>query len=196
MTGGRTGPSGHPARRALVVATLSSAAAVALLLVVYYAAPLDRPLDLWTGIMFASGLAVYGWLVVSQVRAVVRSDFPRVRAARAVATGFPLFLVLYAAAYSIVAHEFPGSFTEALNRTDALYFTVTVFATVGFGDIAPTTDLTRILVTTQMVLGLVVVGLVARILLGAVERAEDGDGPRTSDGGPAADPPSGRRGGG
>ncbi|MBN9736453.1 MULTISPECIES: potassium channel family protein [unclassified Pseudonocardia] len=190
-SGGTSGPS---ARRALVVAILSSTASIVLLVAVYYLAPLDRPLNLATGAMFASGLAVYGWLVVAQVRAVGRSDFPRLRAAKAVATGFPLFLVLYASAYCIVAHERPDSFNQVLDRTDALYFTVTVFATVGFGDIVPTTSLTRILVTTQMILGLIVVGLVARLLLGAVERAEDGHGPRTSDGGPAADPPPGTRG--
>ena len=33
-----------------------------------------------------------------------------------------------------------GSFTQPLDHTTALYFTVTVFATVGFGDIVAATD--------------------------------------------------------
>ena len=37
----------------------------------------------------------------------------------------------------VLAGTDPGSFTEPLTRTDSLYFVVTVFATVGFGDITP-----------------------------------------------------------
>ena len=31
--------------------------------------------------------------------------------------------------------RYPGAFTERMNRLDSLYFVITVFATVGFGDI-------------------------------------------------------------
>jgi hypothetical protein len=51
-----------------------------------------------------------------------------------------------------------------------LYFTVTVFATVGFGDITATTELTRALVTGQMVSGIVIVGLGARIIVDAIKQ--------------------------
>jgi hypothetical protein len=36
-----------------------------------------------------------------------------------------------------------------LTRTDALYFTVTVFSTVGFGDITAKTETARLVVTGQ-----------------------------------------------
>jgi len=42
-----------------------------------------------------------------------------------------------------------------------------VFATVGFGDITPQTELARIVVTIQMLVGLTVVGVVAKVLFGA-----------------------------
>ncbi len=48
---------------------------------------------------------------------------------------------------------------------------MTVFATVGLGDIAPRTDLARIVTTTQMLVGLTALGVIAKILLGAVEVA-------------------------
>ena len=44
-----------------------------------------------------------------------------------------------------------GNFSQPLNHTDALYFTVTVFATVGFGDITATTEAARLVVTGQMI---------------------------------------------
>ena len=66
-----------------------------------------------------------------------------------------------------------GAFTEPLSRTDGLYFTVTTFATVGYGDIAPRTELTRSLVTIQMLVGLIAVGVIAKLVLGAARVAHE-----------------------
>ena len=62
----------------------------------------------------------------------------------------------------------PGAFSEPLRRTDALYFTITVFATVGFGDIAPVTAGARVVTMVQMLGDLLVVGLVLHLMVGAV----------------------------
>jgi voltage-gated potassium channel len=56
-----------------------------------------------------------------------------------------------------------------LTKTDALYFTVTVFATVGFGDIVPRTELARIVTMSQMLADLVVIGLIVRVMISAVK---------------------------
>jgi voltage-gated potassium channel len=58
---------------------------------------------------------------------------------------------------------------HTLTRTDSLYFTVTVFATVGFGDINPTSQAARVLVTVQMILDLLVLGLGIRVFTSAVQ---------------------------
>jgi hypothetical protein len=47
-------------------------------------------------------------------------------------------------------------FAGPLTRTDALYFTVTVFPTVGFGDITARSETARIVVTGQMIADLVI----------------------------------------
>ncbi len=49
-----------------------------------------------------------------------------------------------------------------------MYFTVTVFSTVGFGDITAKTDLARTLVTLQMIFSLVVLGLLVKLFSTAV----------------------------
>ena len=81
-------------------------------------------------------------------------------------------MVVFAAIYCIVDAGQAGAFSERLSRTDALYFTVTVFATVGFGDIAAVSELARVLVTAQMVLGLLTVGVIVKLLLGAADVAK------------------------
>ena len=57
-----------------------------------------------------------------------------------------------------------------LTHTDALYFTVTVFTTVGFGDITAKSEGARLLVAGQMVTDLIIIGIGAKIILGAVTR--------------------------
>ena len=59
-----------------------------------------------------------------------------------------------------------------MSRSDALYLTVTIFATVGFGDISAQTESARLFVTSQMLLDLVVLGLVIQVILGAVKRGK------------------------
>jgi len=57
-----------------------------------------------------------------------------------------------------------------MTHTNALYFVVTVFATVGFGDITAQTEAARLLVTGQMITDLIILGLGAKVILGAVQR--------------------------
>jgi voltage-gated potassium channel len=152
-------------------ALLRAAATVALLLCGYFLAPLDRPLDAGTLVKFLLGLVLVGAIVALQARRILTSHVPRLQAIQAIAVILPLLLLVFAAIYVAIETNRPGSFTEPLSRIDSLYFTVTVFSTVGFGDIAPKSELARVLTMTQMLMGLVAVGLVARILFGAMETA-------------------------
>jgi len=80
-----------------------------------------------------------------------------------------LLLVVFAAVYYLTGQAQPDGFSEPMDKIGAMYFTVTVFSTVGFGDITAKTDLARTLVTIQMLFNLVVIGLVAKVILGAVD---------------------------
>jgi voltage-gated potassium channel len=120
-------------------------------------------------VTLTAGLLLLAAVTVWQVRAVLRSPRPGVRAIEGVAATAPLFLLLFAVTYYVIARSQPASFNhEGLTRTDTLYFTVTVFTTVGSGDITANTEVTRVLVTLQMVLDLLVLGLGVRVFLGAV----------------------------
>ena len=160
-------------RRRRTVQLLWTAMSAVPLLVLYYLAPLDGPLDISTLIWFVLGLVAFALVIVRQVRAIVSSEAPRLRTVRAIVIGASTLLVVFAATYSVISTSRPDSFTEPLSRTDALYFTLTVFSTVGFGDIAATTEVSRDVVTVQMVLDLIILGLGVRVLTRAVQVGTD-----------------------
>jgi len=137
---------------------------------IYYLLPLDHTAQWLAVMMLAIGLAVLIGLVAYQVRAISGSRYPGLRALEALAVTIPLFLLLFASTYLVMAALSARSFSQPLNHTDALYFTVTVFATVGFGDITATASVARLVVTGQMIVDLIILGLGARVILGAVSR--------------------------
>jgi voltage-gated potassium channel len=152
--------------RGLLRALATTVALVAL----YYLLPLDHSAR-WLAItMLVIGLVALIGLIAFQVRTIIVSPFPGLRAVEALATSIPLFLVLFASTYVVMGAIAADSFNQPMTRTDALYFTVTVFATVGFGDITAKTETARLLVTGQMIVDLIILGIGARVILGAVQR--------------------------
>ena len=115
-------------------------------------------------------LAVFGVVVGIQVPAIVKSRYPGLRAIEALALTIVLFLLIFARLYLSNSLANPATFTVPLDHNSALYFTVTVFATVGFGDIVAASNPMKLLVTVQMLLNLVVFGLVIRVITSAAQR--------------------------
>jgi hypothetical protein len=149
---------------------LIAAAIAAILVVLYYELPLDRRSDGSLVLEVVGGVVLLAAMIVWQVRAIVRSDYPGIRATQALTATAALFLLLFASIYYTASLDDVATFSEELSRTDALYFTVTVFSTVGFGDITPEAEAVRLVVATQMLLDLVVLGLGIKVILGAVQR--------------------------
>jgi voltage-gated potassium channel len=156
-------------RRLVLGALLRATVTPGVLLVLYYSLPLDHPVGVREAFWFLAGFLVFAAAASWQVYSITRSALPRLRAIEAVTTVVPVFLLMFAGAYFLLSAGGQDSFIEPLSRTDALYFTVTVFATVGFGDITPRTTTARVLVTIQMIGDLVAVGLVVKLILGAVQ---------------------------
>ena len=70
----------------------------------------------------------------------------------------PLYLLLFASTYFLMERASAANFTQPLSRTDALYFSVTVFSTVGFGDIAAKSEAARVVLIVQMLADLALLG--------------------------------------
>ena len=171
-------------RRLIIAAVLRGLVVTTVLVVLYYLMPLDQPWDTGTAVRLVIGLLVFAGITVWQVKAVAGSRYPGLRAAEALGLIIPLYLLLFASTYFLMERASAANFTESLSRTDALYFSVTVFATVGFGDIAAKSETARVVLIVQMLADLALLGAGARVLLGAVRRGQqrrsgpgDGDGP-------------------
>lgn len=161
-----------PARRRRIagLGLLRSLATTVVLVALYYLLPLDHiknvPVTLVVGLLILVSVTVW------QLRIISRATYPALRAIEALATTLPLFLLLFAWAYLVMAGSSPANFSaHSLTRTDALYFTVTVFSTVGFGDITAVSQSARLVVTVQMLLDLLALGLVVRAFAGAIQFA-------------------------
>jgi voltage-gated potassium channel len=173
-------------RRLLLWVLFRSLASAVILVALYYVVPLQDLKGVHLGVSLMVGMAILAVVIVVQVRAVTASRYPAVRAVEALALTAPLFLLMYATAYVVLAQDNAANFsTHQLSRTDALYFTVTVFSTVGFGDISATSQGARVIVTVQMVLDLVIIGLGVQAFRGAVSMGRQ----RSGAGSPPEPPP-------
>jgi voltage-gated potassium channel len=158
-----------PPRRLAALALVRASLTATVLVVLYYTAPVSGAMDPSAIALLLAGLLLFAVVIGWQIRAILRSRYPGLRAVEALASAIPLFLLLFALVYLKLADLDAQAFSEPLTRTDALYFTITVFSTVGFGDITPLTQPARVVTMVQMLGDLVVVGLVLRVMLGAVK---------------------------
>jgi voltage-gated potassium channel len=156
------------------MAALRGLLTASVLVALYYLLPLDFD-DSGTSefVKLAVGALVFVALMAWQLRAITQSKTPGLRALEALFLAVPLFLILFATAYYAMSQGDTANFTAPLTRTDALYFTVTIFSTVGFGDISARAESARLVVTAQMMLDLIVLGVGVKIILGTVQRTKE-----------------------
>ena len=112
------------------------------------------------------GLLLFVVMVGWQLRTIVRAEHPVLRAAAVIVFAVPMLVVIFAFTFLTISRADPQSFSEQLGRVDAMYFTVSTVATVGFGDITPTSAGARIVVSFQMLFDLALLaGLVRLVVL-------------------------------
>ena len=189
QTGPASPASGRHTPRLVILAVVRVTLSVSALFAAYFLVPArsDDGAPSWPWLVML--LCVFAVIVGVQVPAIVNAKNPILRAVETVAIVVPLYLLIFARIYLANSLGDPSAFTQPLDVVTALYFTVTVFATVGFGDIVAQTDSMRLLVTVQMLLNLIVFGVVIRLLVSAArrgvarraEQAAVGEGSRPGD---------------
>ena len=140
------------------------------LVVLYVAAPVDTRTTVGAVTVMAVAAAVFAAVFTHHVRALHHTPYPILRAANLLATTLTLFILGFSLTYLALAQADPDAFSEPLGKVSAVYFTVTVLATVGFGDITATTDVTRAVVTLQMLSGITLLGVLVRYVVGLTSK--------------------------
>src|SRR4051812_13019135 len=128
-------PHAHLSYRKIVVTALT--ALVPLLL--YFVIPLDDRVGkvLAVALVIGSAAALLP-LSIHQARLVLRSAHPLFDAARCIVSGLVFLVTAYSVSYYVLGTGYDNQIKGIDTKLDALYFTVTILATVGFGDITAT----------------------------------------------------------
>jgi hypothetical protein len=150
--------------RLIAVALLRSLGVVAATLLAYALLPIRPETAAVIGGLAVLGLVVLGIVFARQLGRISRHARPVVAAIESLTLVFGMFLSLFAFVYVALSQNDPGAFTQPVGKMAGVYFSVTILATVGFGDISAVTDLARAAVTVQMVLDLVLIGAAVKLL--------------------------------
>ena len=138
-------------------------------------------------VLLLIGAVIYAIVLRLQFKRVVNSKRPGLVAAESLILSAGLFIAIFSAIYVILEGDNPGSFSQPIDHFTAAYFTLTVLATVGFGDITAVSNTARLIVMAQMALGLGFLAVIIKVFTGAAQRAiqsrgssreprEDGEG--------------------
>lgn len=166
----------EPARippRVIARAVVRVTVALAAMLALYAFLPLSRSSTASSALLVAgfSAVLIFGVVFLRQVRRITRSPYPLVAGAEAMVFILAAFVVGFALIYVTLATADPEAFSQPLNRVAAIYFAITVLATVGFGDIAPVDDVARIVVSVQMLADLFLIAVALRLVIVLAQRA-------------------------
>ena len=186
---------GDVEHRELLATVLRALLSAGVLLAVYFLVPVghlhtNHSLIRDVGVMARLGVAtaVFIAVLLFEIRGIAQAKHPMLRAGVAMAIVIPLFLVFFAWIYLNMSNSDVRTFGHPMDHMTALYFTVTVFSTVGFGDITPHTDLARLVTTVQMLADLAVIAVVVRLIFGVASRSVEERSVAAAEGRAAADP--------
>lgn len=149
--------------REMVAALVRPIIAGLILLIGYFVLPINADSDSKI-IGFVGGALLLTVFVAWEIRHFIHSRYPVATALEMLVALATFYVVSFATAYFMFSDYDAGSMSEKLTRIDALYFSLTVFTTTGFGDIAAVSEGARGLVSIQMISTLVLLGLGIRFL--------------------------------
>jgi hypothetical protein len=154
-------------RRAFARVAVRSVITVALLITAY---ALIDPRDLAEGNLGARlvfALVLFFGVLTAQFFAIMRDPTPEMRAGSAMIVAVTLLVLMFSMTYATLAATNPDWFSKPIDKSSAIYFTVTILGTVGFGDITAVSQSARWVVTAQMILDLTLVVALGRVLVTA-----------------------------
>ena len=171
-------PHTHISTRKIVLTALTALVPLA----AYFVVPLDHRLGkVLAVVLVVAAAACLLPLSIHQARLVLRSEQPLFDATRCIVSGLVFLVTAFSVAYYVLGTAYEQQINGIETKIDALYFTVTIVATVGFGDVTATGQVARAVVTGQMVVNLAVLAVALRVVSWALkERGTDALVRRTS----------------
>jgi hypothetical protein len=152
-------------RRVLLVAGLRTVVSLGIMIGIFAAIP---PRDVAAGnvatgmiVGFVLLLGLVGW----EIYRTVNDPYPEVRAGTGLLVLVTAVVVIFSLTYATMAASDPGAFTAPMEKSDAVYFTVTTLSTTGFGDITAVSQSARWVVTAQMLFDLILLVGLARVFI-------------------------------
>jgi len=134
--------------------------------------PQNPDASLWRPIsIVVVAFGVYTIMFRRQMRRIENSRFPAVTSIEAMILIATMFLAFFASMYVMMSAGDPSSFTEPLSHFTAFYFSLTVLATVGFGDITPVSDSARLVCMLQMAIDIVFIAALVRVVSSAAQKS-------------------------
>lgn len=158
-------PLALPSGRESLVLILRPMAIVAVVLLLYALTPVNAgPAAVAAVLSSLASIGLLLWIVVRQTRRIARHAEPAVAAVEALALLGTLFVLSFSMTYVALSASDPTSFSQPVDKVAAIYFSMTIMSTVGFGDIVAVSDVARMTVVVQMIANLVLLALVVRII--------------------------------
>lgn len=127
------------------------------------------------------------WVVARQARRIIRHPQPTLAAIEALTLLGTLFVLSFSLTYVALSASDPAAFSQPVDKVAAIYFSMTIMSTVGFGDIVAVSDVARMTVVVQMIANLVLLALVVQLITGVARWART---QRATPDAPAAGPAS------
>ena len=153
---------------------------VAILITVYAVMSPSDLADGNVGVRLVGSLLVFAGVLALQVYAITRDPLPELRA------GSSMIVLMFAMTYATLASAHPEWFSQPLDKSSAIYFTITILGTVGFGDITAVSHTARWVVTAQIVVDLTLVVALGRVLFSAARAGRVRQERLASDAGPTS----------
>ncbi len=158
-------------RRAITRIVGRATLSMGILVGAYVLVPQSGVLESTAVVQMLLGVVLFCVVLTLQFYSIMRDPIPEVRAASALVVAVVMLVLLFALAYATMSAVSPAAFSQSLDRSSAIYFTVTILSTVGFGDITPVTAAARWVVTLQMIIDITLVVVLGRVLLMAARIA-------------------------
>jgi voltage-gated potassium channel len=152
-------------RRVLLGALARLAVSLAVLIGIYVIVPADRLVDGTAGIELTVGVLLLVGVIAWELYRIIRDPYPEVRAGVTLLVVVAFVIIMFSLAYATMSAAQPDAFSVPITKSDAVYFTVTTLATVGFGDITATSTAARWVVTAQMLFDLILLVGLARVIM-------------------------------